>query len=86
VRREVMKSVRENPDNRISHRRVGNKSVPTLRRDILMAKTTEDFERIEQRPEEHRQSLPKPQDQNQPVGEDQDPKSVEPYSPEIFLG
>jgi hypothetical protein len=81
-----MKSDLENPDNRISHPRVGNKSTPTLRRDIMMAKTTEDEERVEQRPEEHRQSLQKPQDQNQPVAKDQNQTSMEPYSPEIFLG
>lgn len=51
-----------------------------------MAKTTKDVERTDKRPQEHQQSLQKPQDQNQPVGEDQNQTSVEPYSPEIFLG
>jgi len=56
-----------------------------------MAKTTEDGERIEQQPEEqgpeeHRQSLQKPRDQNQPAGKDQNRTSMEPYSPEIYLG
>jgi hypothetical protein len=52
----------------------------------MMPKTTEDGERIEERPEEHRQSLQKPQGQNQPVGKDQNQTRMEPYSPEIFLG
>jgi hypothetical protein len=79
-----MKSARENPDNRISHRGVG--SAPTLRRDIIMVKATEDGGKIDLRPEEPRQSPQKPQDQNQPVGKDKNKTSVEPYYPEIFLG
>ena len=51
-----------------------------------MEKTTEDEERIEQRPEQHRQSLAKPQDPSKPAGKDQNQTSKEPYTPEIFLG
>jgi len=62
------------------------KSAPPPRRDIIMAQTTEDEERIEQRPDEPRQSLQKPQDEDPAAAKDQNRKSMEPYSPEIFLG
>jgi hypothetical protein len=51
-----------------------------------MTRTPEEGERIEEQPEEHRQSLQGPQEPNQPAEDDLKRVAVEPYFPEVFLG
>jgi hypothetical protein len=53
---------------------------------MLMTKTPEDGERIEEQPEEHQLSLQEPKLQKQAAEEDLKRVIVEPYFPEVFLG